>query len=134
VTRERVTAAIALLSALGLCRAAYFHFVVEPDHPVRHLDREFRQLADALPKEGEVGYVSDAPMDEAAGEVNESAKGTYLELQYALAPLVLRYADASLPLVIVRLTHPDRLEDVLQRRRLRFLSWAGPRIALAQPR
>lgn len=134
MSRERITAAIAALSALGLCRAAYFHFVVEPDHPVRHLDREFRELADALPPEGEVGYVSDLPMEEAPGEVNEPAKGGYLEVQYAVAPVILRYGDAALPLVVVRLTDPDHLDEVLERRRLRFWSWAGPKIALARPR
>jgi hypothetical protein len=134
VTRQRITSAIAALSALGLCRAAYFHFVVEPERPVRHLDREFRELVEALPPRGEVGYVSDAPMEEAPGEVNEAAKEPYLELQYAVAPVILRYGDASLPLVVVRMAHPDRLDQVLQRWRLRFWSWAGPKIALARPR
>lgn len=134
MSRERITAAIAALAALGLCRAAWFHFVVEPDRPVRHLDREFGQVAEALPPEGEIGYVSDLPMEEAPGEVNEPAKGPYLEVQYALAPRVLRYDDASLPLVIVRLADPARLDEILQRRHLRFSSWAGPRVALARPR
>jgi hypothetical protein len=134
VTRERITAAVAALAALGLCRAAWFHFVIEPDHPVRYLDREFRQLAEALPPEGEVGYVSDLPMEEAPGAVNEPAKAGYLEVQYAVAPVILRYGDASLPLVVVRLADPARLYEVLERRRLRFRSWVGPRIALARPR
>jgi hypothetical protein len=134
VSRERITAAIAALAALGLCRAAWFHFVVEPERPVRHLDREFRELVEALPREGEVGYVSDLPMEEAPGEVNEPAKAGYLELQYAMAPVILRYDDAASPWVVVRLADPDRLDGVLERRRLRFWSWAGPKIALARPR
>ncbi|HET7787983.1 MAG TPA: hypothetical protein VFL36_18580 [Myxococcales bacterium] len=134
MTRQRVTAAIGVLSALGLCRAAYFHFLVEPDHPVRHFDREFRDVKEALPPEGEVGYVSDVSLDEAPGEVNEAGKEPYLEVQYAVAPVILRYGDATLPLVVVRLADPARLDEVLERNRLRFFSWAGPRIALARPR
>jgi hypothetical protein len=132
VTRERITAAIAVLSALGLCRAAYFHFVVEPDHPVRHLDREFRALVEALPPQGEAGDVSDVPMEEAPGEVNEPAKGRYLEVQYAVAPVILRYGDSGLPLVVVRVADPDHLDEVLEQRGLRFWAWAGPTIALAR--
>ncbi|HEY6912757.1 MAG TPA: hypothetical protein VI356_25475 [Myxococcales bacterium] len=108
--------------------------MVEPERPVRHFDREFRELKEALPPEGEVGYVSDVALEEVPGEVNEAGKEPYLEVQYAVAPVVLRYGDDTLPMVVVRLADPARLDEVLARHRLRFFSWAGPRIALARPR
>ena len=134
MNRRRLTAAIAALSALGLCRAAYFHFVVEPEHPVRRIDDELRSLVEALPREGEVGYVSDVPIEGPGSNVDEAAKREYLTAQYAVAPVILRYGDATLPLVVVQLGHPERLGEVLDRRRLRFSSWVAPKIALARPR
>ena len=135
MNRQRLTAAVVALSALGLCRVAYFHFVVEPtEHPLRRIDQELRALVEALPREGEVGYVSDVPMEGSDHEVDEVAKRSFLQAQYAVAPVILRYDDATLPLVVVELAHPERLEQVLDRRRLRFRSWVAPKIALARPR
>ncbi|HZX93072.1 MAG TPA: hypothetical protein VFE90_01040 [Myxococcales bacterium] len=134
MTRQRIVVVIAVLSVVGMVRASFFHFVMEPTHPVRHLDAEYRELPPLLPREGEVGFVTDLPMDEAPGEVNEGPKAAYLEAQYVVAPVILRYGDATLPLVVVSLRDPDRLDDVLRDRRLQFVSWAGPRVAVARPR
>jgi hypothetical protein len=137
VSAGRTVAAVALLAAVGLCRGVYFHLVSEPLHdPMRApIDPRYQGLRKLLPPSGEVGYVSDLPVavrvDQDAGSLGTRL---YLHAQYALAPLVLRYDDASAPLVIANLSDPSRLRDLLAQRGLVVVAEAGPGLALLRPK
>jgi len=131
-----LTAAILVLAVAGAGREAWFHFHVEPDRPVRHLDQEYSDLLPLLPRQGEAGYVSDISMAEtrSPSEVNEEGKGRYLETQYAVAPLILRFGDASLPLVVVHFEDRAALQPTLDAHRLVLAGPVGRHTALARPR
>jgi len=44
VTRERITAVVAVLAVVGLLRSAWFHFVSEPRNDVRRANRSRRAM------------------------------------------------------------------------------------------
>jgi hypothetical protein len=138
VTQGRVAAVIAALAVVGFCRTAYFHFVSEPLHerpiPGPPIDGQFRSLLPLLPREGEVGYVTDEPVLLAPGFEFQGAKQRFLQMQYALAPLVLRYDDDRAPLVIAHVADPARLDDVLSAHGLAAIARAGPTTAVARRR
>ncbi len=134
----RVAAAIAALAVAGFCRTAYFHFVSEPLHerpiPGPPIDSQFRALLPLLPREGEVGYVTDEPVLKTPGFEYQSAKQRFLQMQYAIAPLVLRYDDDRAALVIANVADPARLDGVLRAHGLSMIARAGPSTAVARPR
>ena len=138
MTQSRVAAVIAVLAAVGFCRTAYFHFLSEPRHeqplPGPPLDDQFRALLPLLPRSGEVGYVTDEPILTAPGVEFQGAKQRFLQMQYALAPLVLRYDDAGASLVVANVADPARLDQVLRAHGLVAVARAGPSTAVARPR
>jgi hypothetical protein len=138
VTQGRVAAVIAALAVAGFLRTAYFHFVSEPRHeqpiPGPPLDAQFQALLPLLPREGEVGYVTDEPVLKTPGFEYQGAKQRFLQMQYAIAPLVLRYDDDRAALVIANVGDPARLEGVLRAHALSVIARAGPFTAVARPR
>ena len=136
MTPARIAAAIAVLAAVGFCRTAYFHFVAEPLHeqpiPGSPIDDQFRALLPLLPRAGEVGYVTDEPILMAPGFEYQGAKQRFLQLQYAVAPLVLRYDDDGAALVVANVADPARLEAVLRAHGLVVVARAGPSTAVAR--
>ena len=138
MTGRRVAAAVAALAAVGLCRIAYYHFVSEPLHeraiPAPRIDAQFAGLAALLPREGAVGYVTDEPLPLAPDADGQGAKRRFLQMQYALAPLVLRYGDDRAPVVIAHVADPSRLGEVLRAHALVAVASAGPATAVARPR
>jgi hypothetical protein len=136
VSRARLTAAMVALAAAGMLRILWLHFVSEPLHvPVRApIDRRYEALRRLVPS-GVAGYVSDEPAGVRFGQEG-TPEGTrlYLQAQFALAPLVLRYDDASANVVIANLADPARLPEVLRQRGLALVAAAGPGMAVARPR
>lgn len=138
MTQGRVAAVIAALAVIGFCRTAYFHFVSEPRNerpiPGPPIDAQFRALLPLLPRSGEAGYVTDEPLLLRPGFEYQGAKQRFLQMQYALAPLVLRYDDDRAPLVIAHVAHPAHLDAVLRAHGLEAIARAGPTTAVARPR
>jgi hypothetical protein len=138
VTQGRVAAVIAALAVVGFCRTAYFHFVSEPRRerpiPGPPIDAQFRALLPLLPRTGEAGYVTDEPVLQTPGFEYQGAKQRFLQMQYALAPLVLRYDDDRAPLVIAHVADPAHLDEVLRAHGLAAIARAGPTTAVARPR
>ncbi len=54
MTRERITAVVAVLAVVGLLRSAWFHFVSEPLHDVRRerIDARYAPVKALLPPTG----------------------------------------------------------------------------------
>jgi hypothetical protein len=129
---------IAALAVVGFCRTAYFHFVSEPRYerpiPGPPIDAQFRALLPLLPRTGEAGYVTDEPVLQTPGFEYQGAKQRFLQMQYALAPLVLRYDDDRAPLVIAHVADPAHLDEVLRAHGLAAIARAGPTTAVARPR
>ena len=138
MSQARLAAAIAALAAVGFCREAYFHFWAEPHYerpiPGPPIDSDFRALRQMLPPSGEVGYVTDEPVLKSPGSEFQAAKQHFLQMQYALAPIVLRYDEDRAPLVIANVLDEARLADVLRTHGLVLTAQIGPRTALARPR
>lgn len=138
MTQARVALVIAALSAVGAARTAYFHFVSEPRRerpiPGPPIDTQFGALLPLLPRSGEVGYVTDEPILLAPGLEFQGAKQRFLQMQYAVAPLILRYGDDRAALVVANVADPARLEGVLREHRLAVVAQAGPSTAVARPR
>ena len=136
MSRARLTAAMVALSATGMLRMIWLHFVSEPRHvPVRApIDRRYEELRRLVPS-GVAGYVSDEPAGVRFGQEG-TPEGTrlYLQAQFALAPVVLRYDDARAPVVIANLADPGKLSDLLRQRGLDLVAAAGPGLAVARPR
>ncbi len=130
MSERRVAAALAALAAVGFCREAYFHFVAEPraEPPRIAIDDKFSAVAERVPREGEAGYLSDDPIE------TEQGKRRFLEMQYALAPLVLRYGDDRAPLVLVDVMDPSRLPELVARHALELVERVGVGFALARPK
>lgn len=136
MTQARVAGIIAALAAVGLCRSAYFHFLAEPARerpiPGPPIDDQFRALLALLPRSGEVGYVTDEPILLVPGREFQGAKQRFLQMQYALAPLVLRYGDDHAAMVVANVADPSRLGDVLREHGLKVVAQAGPSTAVAR--
>jgi hypothetical protein len=136
VSRRRLTAALVALSAIGMLRMLWLHFVSEPLHvPIRApIDRRYEQLR-RIVTSGVAGYVSDEPASVQFGREG-TPEGTrlYLQAQYALAPVVLRYGDERAEVVIANLSNPARLPEVLRHHGLTVVAAAGPGIVVARPR
>lgn len=132
----RVTAALALLAAAGILRILFVHFVSEPrrEPPRAPIDPRYETLRRLVPS-GEAGYVSDLPVAVHLGE-DAAGLGTrmYLQTQFALAPVVLRYDDARAKVVIANVADPAKLSEVLRQRSLALVAEAAPGLALARPR
>ena len=126
---SRLAGALAALAVVGFCREAYFHFVSEPRFEPRRMriDEKFSAVAERVPREGEAGYLSDDPIE------TEQGKRRFLEMQYALAPLVLRYGDVKAPLVLVNVADPSRLAELVARNGLVLEERVGVMFALARP-
>jgi hypothetical protein len=138
VTQARIAAAIVALAAVGTCRIAYFHFVSEPARerpiPGPPIDAQFSALVPLLPRSGEIGYVTDEAILLLPGREFQGAKQRFLQMQYALAPVVLRYGDDRAPLVVANVADPALLPDVLREHRLAVVAQTGPATAVARPR
>ena len=137
MTRERITAAVAVLALVGLLRSAWFHFVSEPLHDVRRerIDPRYAPVRALLPATGEVGYVGEVPMLAWPAGFDDSPVGNrmYEQAQYALAPLVLRYDDRRAPWVVANLADPAKLPEVLQRTGLVLVAEPRPGTAVLRP-
>jgi hypothetical protein len=81
-----------------------------------------------------MGYVTDEPLLLEPGNEIESAKGRFLHVQYAIAPLVLCYGDDRAPLVVANVADPARLDEVLRAHRLSLVARVRPATAVARPR
>ena len=138
MTRERITAAVAMLAAVGMLRSVWFHFVAEPLHEYRRerIDRRYAPVRGVLPPSGEIGYVSDEPVATGPATVDTTTVGTRLfeQAQYALAPLVLRYDDDRAPLVLANLADPAKLPEIARERRLIVVAEPSPGTAVLRPR
>jgi hypothetical protein len=136
VNVRRVTAAVLVLATVGMLRILWLHFVSEPAHEPRRIsiDQRYQALHRLVPA-GEAGYVSDPPAAIHPGE-GAATLGTriYLQAQFALAPVILRYDDARAPVVIVNVTDPAKLPELLRQRGLELVAEAGPGLAVARPR
>ena len=137
MTEARVVAAILALAAIGFCRTAYFHFISEPAHeqpiPGPPIDPQFAALRPLLPRSGEVGYVTDEPILLTPGHEFQGAKQRFLQMQYSLVPLVLRYGDDRAALVVANVADPDHLAAVLRQHGLALVARTGPATAVARP-
>jgi hypothetical protein len=138
VTRERITAAVAVLAALGMLRSAWFHFVTEPLHDYRRerIDPRYAPVRALLPQNGEIGYVSDVQVATGPSTVETTTLGTRLfeQAQYALAPLVLRYDDDRAPVVLANLADPAKLPEIARTRQLEVVAAPSPVTAVLRPR
>jgi len=136
VSVRRVTAAIVALAAVGMVRIVWLHFASEPAHEPRRMpiDQHYQALR-SLVHGAEAGYVSDLPAAVRLGE-DPATRGTrmYLQAQFALAPVVLRYDDAQATVVIASVADPAGLAELLRQRSLELVAEAGPGLALARPR
>jgi len=132
---RRIALAMAALAAVGMLRILFLHFVSEPLHePLREpIDLRYQALRPLLPA-GEAGYVSDQPAVELRGETPTPGTRMYLQAQFALAPVVLRYDDSRASLVIANLADPAQLPDLLRARSLELLARPAPGLAVARPR
>jgi hypothetical protein len=138
VTRERITAVVALLAVVGMLRSAWFHFVSEPLHDSRRapIDARYAPVKALLPPSGEIGYVSDEPVATGPANVETTYVGTRLfeQAQYALAPLVLRYDDDRADLVLANLEDRAKLPGIVRERRLLVVAEPFPGTAVLRPR
>jgi hypothetical protein len=138
VTRERITAAVAMLAVVGMLRSAWLHFVSEPLNDFRRerIDLRYAPAKALLPPEGEIGYVSDHPVATGPESVEATAIGTRLfeQAQYALAPLVLRYDDDRAAIILANLVDPANLPAIAHERRLLVVAEPLPGIAVLRPR
>jgi hypothetical protein len=132
-----VPAIAALLALVGISRSVYVHFVAErpADLVVRRhaFDEELRPLAALLPSRGEVGYVTDQPIQSPGGEW-QGPKQRFLQVQYALAPVVLRYDDDRTPMVVVNATGEKSLDELMARHRLILIARVSSGLAVARPK
>jgi len=137
VTRERLTAAVAVLAAVGTLRSAWLHFISEPLNDFRRerIDPRYAPAKALLPSTGEIGYVSDEPVAVGPESVETTTVGTRLfeQAQYALAPVVLRYDDRA-PFVLGNLADPARLAAIARERRLVVVAEPFPGTAVLRPR
>jgi hypothetical protein len=136
VTLRRITAAVAVLAAVGMARTAWLHFVSEPRHGAgrARIDPRYAAVRPLLPASGHIGYVSDLPPASRLGEMGDE-RGTelYIQAQYALAPLVLRPDDSAAALVLANLVEAARLRELAGERRLSVIAVAGPGVAVLRP-
>jgi hypothetical protein len=134
VTRERITAVVAVLAVVGMLRSAWLHFVSEPLHDFQRerIDPRFAAVKALLPPAGEIGYVSDERVGtgQPGSEVDLPGSKRFDQAQYALAPLVLLYEDQRAALVIADLRDPARLPEVARERRLVVVAQPAPGVAL----
>lgn len=137
MTRERITAVVAVLAVVGLLRSAWFHFVSEPLHDVRRerIDARYASVKALLPPTGEVGYVCDLPMLPWPAGFDDSpvGNGMFERAQYALAPLILRYDDDRAPFIVANLADPANLPELLRRKRLVLVAEPRPGTAVLRP-
>jgi hypothetical protein len=138
VTRERITAAVAMLAVVGMLRSVWLHFVSEPLHDVRRerIDPRYAPAKALLPSTGEIGYVSDAPVATGPESIEATHVGTRLleQAQYALAPLVLRYGDDRASFILANLADPANLGTIARERRLVVIAEPSPGTAVLRPR
>ena len=138
MTRERITAAVAVLATVGTLRSAWLHFVSEPLHDFRRerIDPRYVPVKALLPAQGEIGYLSDQPVATTPANVEATAPGTRLfeQAQYALAPLILRYDDDRAPFVLANLADPAKLPEIARGRRLLLVAEPSPGTAVLRPR
>lgn len=122
-----------VLALVGLSRAAFFHFIAEPQTQPRrvHIDERFRRLKELLPAQGAVGYLSDAS-PAARQQEDPATAGTrmYEEAQFALAPLVLRNGDDRAQIVVANLLQPSGLAALAKAHGLRVVADAGSGLAV----
>ena len=64
----------------------------------------------------------------------QGAKQRFLQMQYAIVPVVLRYDDDRAPLVVVNVADPAHLDGMLRAHGLQLLAQAGPATAVARRR
>jgi hypothetical protein len=128
----------AALAVVGLCRGAYVHFVLEEPADLFRghaaFDAEYQSLRDLLPTSGEIGYVTDVPILMRPGREWQGPKQRFLQAQYALAPLILRYDDDRAPLVLVNVSKAGHLDEMLRRHSLDLVARISPGLLLTRPR
>jgi hypothetical protein len=138
ISLDRMMKVAATLAVVGLCREMYVHFVVEAPtdlfrkHPA--FDAEYRLLRTLLPASGEIGYVTDVPILTRPGSEWQGPKQRFLQTQYALAPLVLRYDDDRASFVLVNVSDAAHLDEMLRRHSLELIARVSPGVLLTRPR
>jgi hypothetical protein len=123
-TAARVVAALA---AVGVARQGYFHLISEPVWRLPERWREarpeerYRTVRSALPAAGRVGYLTDLPVSTRPGVLESDELGTWLyqQAQYALAPLMLVYGDATTEVVLANMNDPARVDALAREHGLR---------------
>src|SRR5947207_3377716 len=132
-----VPAIAASLAVVGLSRSVYVHFVAERPsdllRPRQAFNEELRPLATLLPARGEVGYVTDEAIQSPGGEW-QGPKQRFLQVQYAVAPVVLRYDEDRAPLVLVNATSEKSLNELVARRGLIVIARVTSGLAVARPK
>jgi hypothetical protein len=127
----------ALLALAGLSRIVYVHFVAERPSDLfrqRHVfNEELRPLATLLPSRGEVGYLTDEPI-QSPGGAWQGPKQRFLGAQYAVAPVVLRYDDDRSPLVLVNASSEKSLDELVARHGLIVVARVTSGVAVARPK
>jgi hypothetical protein len=134
----KLSVVVAVLAAVGMARTAYLHFVSEPrnDFQRERIDPRYAAVRALLPPSGEIGYVSDEKVAIGPAGIEASAIGNriYEQAQYALAPLILRYDDASAPIVLANLNDPGKLPALLRERGLTVVATPAPTTVILRPR
>jgi len=132
-----IPAIAASLAVVGLSRSVYVHFVAERPsdllRPRQAFNEELRPLATLLPARGEVGYVTDEAIQSPGGEW-QGPKQRFLQVQYAVAPVVLRYDEDRAPLVLVNATSEKSLNELVARRGLIVVARVTSGLAVARPK
>jgi hypothetical protein len=119
-----------------MARIAWLHFVSEPRREPRRerIDVRYAPLKQFLTP-GQAGYLSDVPPAPNPLTANATpGNRLYLHAQYALAPLVLRPGDDRASQIVINLTDPIKLGELLEQHHLALVAQPAPDIAVARPR
>jgi hypothetical protein len=123
-----------VLALVGMARDLDVHLVQEPVIRLPQamsaptIDARYAAIKRALPRHGQLGYVSDLPLDQEGGDT------LHLQAIYALAPLVLVRDDGSPGLVVANLAHPSALSAICRGRRLDVVRDFGSGLVLLRRR
>ena len=127
-----------LVCVVGAFRNAYFHLAYEPLRaaPSPRIGSEFEPLRPLLVGSERIGYVTDEPLDADPALPREHglADMRYAHAQYALAPVILAYADQSSALVLANFEHADALDRYLSTAAFTVIFRIAPATALLRRR
>ena len=129
---------LALACGVGAVREVFFHLIYEPLRVPRagRIGSEFESIRPLLSGAPRIGYLSDQSLDSDPAKARSSPIGDrmYAEAQFALAPTVLAFGDASLALALAVYKDPAQLRRLLASDRYTVLAQPRPTVALLQRR